>query len=115
MRAGQLEHRFRFERRERLAVPGDAHGVIEGGWQAQLAQVPARLAPLRRGEEVMGSRLQGVQPFILTVRRTSGTDKIDTDWRCVNERDGVIYNIRTVEKPSRASIDMLIDAGGVSG
>jgi hypothetical protein len=115
MRAGQLEHRFRFERRERLAVPGDAHGVTEGGWQVQIAQVPARLVPLRRGEEVLGSRLQGVQPYILTIRSYSATRLIETDWRAVDERTGIAYNIRTVEKPARDHIDLLIDSGGASG
>lgn len=109
MKAGELSERFSFEKRETLA--GDDYGVAEGEWIEQFTCWTKKV-PLRRGESVMASRLSGVQPFILTIRASSQSRLIQTDWRAKDTRTGDFYNIRTVEPSAdRASIDLLIDGG----
>lgn len=115
LKAGELRERFEFQERERLADPGDEHGVAEGDWKHRF-QCYARLIPLRRGETVLAARLQGVQPHVLTIRAHAQARAVRTDWRCVDMRTQVSYNIRTVEaSPDNASIDMLIEAGPADG
>lgn len=72
----------------------DEHGGYE--------QVPttftarAHFRYLRGGEAVQAARLQGKQPVVVTVRRSSQTLKITTDARMRDARTGDIYNIRAI-------------------
>lgn len=113
MRAGEQTALFSFEKREPL--PGDAYGVSEGSWIEQF-RCSVKMVPLRRGEAVIASRLSGIQPYVLTIRSFIESRKVKTDWRACDVRTGITYNIRTVEpSPDRASIDLLVDAGGADG
>jgi head-tail adaptor len=115
MKAGELRERFEFQEREKLPIPGDDHGVTEGGWVHRF-ECRAKIMPLRRGETVTASRIAGVQPYILTIRMQNAAKAVKTDWHCINKRTGEAFNIRTVEHdPKNASIDMLIEGGVVSG
>lgn len=112
--AGHLTERMTFQKRADLSSaspPGDGYGNVEGGWTDQFT-IAARRVYLRGGEDVLASRLEGRQPVILTVRRSSDTETITTDWRATDARSGTIYNIRSVQlTEDRAWIDMLCESG----
>lgn len=115
MRAGELRARVEFQAREALAVPGDEHGTAVGEWRHQFA-TRAKMVPLRRGEAVIAGRLQGVQPYILTIRAGAAPATLSTDWRVIDKSTGQAFNIRTIERdPKGASIDLLIEAGPTDG
>jgi hypothetical protein len=72
----------------------------------------ARRQFVRGGEDVMAARLEGRQPVVLTVRKSTDTDDITTDWRATDARTGAVYNIRTVQpSEDRAWIDLLCESG----
>lgn len=56
----------------------------------------AHIRYLRGGEAVQASRLEGKQPVVVTVRRSSKTLQITPDSKMKNARTGVKYNIRAV-------------------
>lgn len=113
VRAGQLRERFAFDARQ--VVGDDGYGNTLGGW-AQVFSCAASVVPLRRGEAVQASRLSGVQPYVLTVRRSSASLQVTTAWRARDVRTGKVYNIRTVEPSSdKVSISMLVEEGVADG
>ncbi|WP_371346228.1 phage head closure protein [Ancylobacter sp. IITR112] len=81
--AGRLRERVHFQSR---TVVDDGYGNTRGAWVTRFT-VAAGLRPLRGGEQVMASRLQGVQPYVLTVRQSSQTREVASDWRVVDARD----------------------------
>lgn len=83
--AGQLNRRLTFQAREVLPG-GDGAGNFEAGWVDQFT-VSARVKPTFGGETVIASRLTGIQPVTITVRRSSDTQRIAADWRAVDARD----------------------------
>lgn len=90
MSAGELRERIAFDRR---AIVSDGYGNEQGDWQEQFV-VHARIRPLRGGEQVMASRLQGVQPVIIKVRVSSWTRQIEPDWRARDVRTNVVYALK---------------------
>lgn len=80
--AGRLRERVHFQSRD---VIDDGYGNTRGEWVTRFT-VAAGLKPLRGGEQVMASRLQGVQPYVLTVRQSSQTAQVASDWRVVDAR-----------------------------
>lgn len=82
-------------RRERISLQRralDQNGDPLGPWVEQ-AQCAAELRNLRGGEQVMGQRLQGVQPVLLTVLASQVSRLADNGWRAVNTRSRQIYDI----------------------
>lgn len=68
-----------------------------GAWEVMFS-VDALMHPLRGTEAVMAARLDGVQPFIVTVRRSPQTKVITTDWRFVYTRDPLrLFNISAIQ------------------
>jgi head-tail adaptor len=114
MTAGLLSERFEFAKRTDTSTnspPGDGYGNFEGAFVTQFTSW-ARRRFLRGGEDVMAARLQGRQPVILTIRRSSQADLVTTDWRATDARSGTVYNIRSVEfTEDRMWIDLLVEAG----
>jgi len=101
-----LRHRVHFQQRT-----NDGDGPFE-----TVFTVAAGFKPLRGGEDVMASRLSGVQPYIITVRQSSQTRavKVDTDWRMVDARDvSREFNIRAISDPDdlREWFDILVQDG----
>lgn len=86
--AGKRSERPRFQQRG-VDANGDRLGDWEPGF-ARWSQVLVRT----RGEAVLQSRLQGVQPVEVTVVADSETVEITTAWRMVWKT--VPYNIRAV-------------------
>lgn len=112
--AGELRERVRFERRRENG--DDGYGNVQYEWQRIAGPMTARIKPARGGEQVLADRLSGVEVFEIIVRwfsKTRITDPgypplpkgtieggpLDPGDRCVNERSGAIYNIRSITNP----------------
>lgn len=110
MPAGELRERVAFERR---AVADDGFGNETAGEFGEAFRVAARIKPARGGETVQAARLAGRQPVVVTVRCSSDTRRVTTDWRVRDVRAGVIYNIRSIVNPDErgAYFDMECEAG----
>lgn len=109
--AGALRERLRFERR---AIVDDGYGNEVSGDFEPMFTVAASLTPLRGGEDVMASRLGGVQPYVARVRQSSLTRQVSTDWRAVDARKpDREFNIRTITDLDgrRAWFDMIVTEG----
>lgn len=89
--AGQMKARLIFQTR---ASSSDSYGNHEGSWVDQFT-VAARVQPLRGGEEVIASRLSGVQPVLIIVRRSTDTRQILAAWRAVDANTGEVYALRS--------------------
>lgn len=105
---------------ENDSPPTDGYGNVEEGWVDQFT-VHAEIIPLKGGgggevtasEEVLASRLAGVQPVVIIVRYSDQTKLIKTDWKATNARSGVIYNIRTTVNMDQKKqfLDILASTG----
>lgn len=109
MTAGNLRARLSFQAREEV---DDGYGnTVSGDFKEQF-QDHAEMKALKGGEAVIASRLQGKQPFLISVRSHTNTRRITTDWRAVNARSGAVYAITTaVERPKGDYIDMTVIEG----
>lgn len=112
MRAGRLRHLVRFERKAL-----DGAGIRTGAWEPALeGPVPADIVFLRAGETVVGQRLEGKRPAIITIRGCELTRQIDNAWRCVDARVGTTFNIQGVTPSTRGDqLDIVAVAGGAHG
>lgn len=88
--AGSLHHRLRFES---PSPTDDGAGNYTDGWTLEFEQ-SCGLKNLKGGEAVLADRLSGRQPVVITVRRSTRTRAIAPDWRAVDVRTGVIYQIK---------------------
>ena len=77
-RAGDLKDKITFQQR---AI--DDNDDKNGPW-ANIVTVSAQIQPLKGGEGVMASRLQGKQPFIIYVRASYNTRRIDNTFQAVD-------------------------------
>lgn len=112
-RAGQLRHRVAFDKR--TAVNPDAPldlGNTQDGFVEQFV-VAAKVEARFGGETVMAERLQGNQPWTITVRQSSQTREIAPDWRARDARDGTIWAIRSIVDPddTREVFEILVQSG----
>lgn len=106
--AGSLRELFAFDKREFVL---DMYGNQTGAFAEQFRDAAARLA-LKGGEGVQASRLEGRQPFNVTVRYSALTASVTTDWRCRDTRTGQNYAIVThVPRARRDYIDMIVSEG----
>lgn len=104
--AGLLRERVAFEQ---IAQSDSSYGTIAGDWTERF-QARARIRPLLGSEPVLAQRLQGIQPFVITVRSSSDTRDITNTWRARNARTGMIYSIRAVTPDEhRKYIDILAE------
>lgn len=80
--------------RERLHL--QARGAGDDGYGNQIPgvgdfetrfTVSGHLHPLRGSETVVASRLEGRQPYILTVRMTGATKQVNEAWQIVDAKD----------------------------
>ena len=94
-----------------------------GNEHSEFSEVPvftcaANIKPRLGGEDVLASRLTGVNLVNITVRRSLQTAAVDTAWRIVDERSGAIYNVRSVIDPWEHTADhdrfveLLCEKGG---
>lgn len=114
--AGQLRDKVHCQKRG--PVVDELGNEVPGGsaWTTQFT-VRAGFRPRNGGESVIAGRLQGVQPYIVTVRQSSQTRQITTDWRLVDARDDKrVFAVRTVADPDgkRAWLEMLVEHGAAA-
>lgn len=109
MPAGPLFHRVECQVRANV---DDVYGnEASGEFETQFA-VSAAYKHLRGGEDVLAGRLEGIHPVIVTVRASSQTRQITTDWRLIDARDNTIWAINDVtHNTDRAFIDLLCRRG----
>lgn len=110
--AGSLSERIGFE----AEVEGDdGYGGVIIGWQEVFIE-PARREPRVGSEPVIASRLQGIQPFTMTVRSNERTRTITPAWRARNKRSGVVYAIKSVVNIDERNqwIELLVVQGEAS-
>ena len=104
--AGLLHERIAFD--EVVETQGEGGGTVSG-FQERFV-VWARRRYLRGGEGVQAARLEGKQPLILTIRRSSQSQRITSEWRARDVRSGVVYEIRSVEPTEdRRDFDLLCE------
>lgn len=93
--AGSLSERVIFQKRaDAPAQEPDYGNPVVGPWADQFAE-PCRLMPKLGSEPVLAQRLVKRQPYVMTVRSSTRTRGIGVDWRAVNARTGVVYNLTT--------------------
>lgn len=116
MIAGKLRERLSFEKRADLAEPGTGSGTVRGQWVSQFQPFSAAILYMRGGEDVLASRLSGIQPAIITVRSTSETRRIDASWRARDLKTGAIFNIKAPNPTAdRKFIEFLAETGVAVG
>ncbi len=110
--AGSLSERICFE----TEVEGDdGYGGVVVGFAEQFVE-PARLEPRFGSEPVIASRLQGLQPYTMTVRSNERTRAITPAWRARNKRSGVVYAIKAAVNIDERNqwIELLVVQGEAS-
>ena len=112
-RAGDLRERVAFEKR---ATADDGYGnPVSGDWVEQF-RAAAKIKPARGGESIQAARLAGKQPVLITVRSSSNTRTVKTEWRVRDVRKDVVYNIRSIANSDERDVflDMECEAGVVT-
>lgn len=113
MQMGKLRDRVTF------ALPGsvtDDYGNVESGFVDQFT-VAANILYVKGGEQVMAARLDGKQPVVITIRSSTESAQIKTDWRAVDARDPTrIFNVRSIQPSDRKDFtELLCEIGGANG
>lgn len=91
-RMGALRERMEFQERQSAddgwgnPVPG------AGSWVTQFT-ADAAFRPLRGSEQVMADRLNGVQPYIVTIRSHAASKKITAGWRLKDVRSSRVFAV----------------------
>ncbi len=111
-----MRERLHFQRRG-VGDDGLGHQVPSGPF-ATVFTVSAAMRPLQGTEAVMASRLQGRQPYVVTVRKSSQTAPVTAAWRLVDARnaDRVFAIAAPPADPDgrNAWLEILVTEGGVS-
>lgn len=88
--AGQLRERLHFQAR---GTSNDGFGNTHSGDFQTVFSASGNLRPLRGNESVMAARLEGRQPFVLTVRQSAAARQVNEAWQVVDARDGRVFAI----------------------
>lgn len=106
--AGALRFLFAFDKRVGV---DDGYGNTTGDF-SEVFRSAAGIVGLKGGEAVQASRLEGRQPYLLTIRYSAAAAQITTDWRCRDIRGGKTYAVTThVPRPRKDYIDMIVVEG----
>lgn len=106
--AGDLIHKVAFYQRVETK---DGAGNTVGDWQEEF-RCRAAFTHMRGGEAVMAGRLQGRHTIIITVRASSLTRRVATDWQARDARTETAYNIRDITpSDDRQWLDFLCESG----
>ena len=119
--AGNLSKWVAFDQR---ISADDGHGNKQDGF-AEVFQCHAGFEPMRGGEAIIASRLEGVQPIAVHLRASPNTLKIRPDWRMRDLRDGTwsnppdnsewdgpLYAVKSaLRTPDRKYIDLIVTSG----
>jgi SPP1 family predicted phage head-tail adaptor len=108
IKAGDLYYRVHCQKR---VERDDGYGNTVAEFATQFT-VRAAYRHLRGGETVMASRLENKHPVLITVRASSETRQINSDWRLVDARDDTAWAIRDVTaETDRQFITFLSERG----
>jgi head-tail adaptor len=108
IKAGDLYYRVHCQKR---VESDDGYGNTVAEFATQ-STVRAAYRHLRGGETVMASRLENRHPVLITVRSSSPTRQINSDWRLVDARDDTAWAIRDVTaETDRQFITFLCERG----
>lgn len=93
-RSGALRDRFAFQKRA-TGSDGWGNNTIPVGAFTSMFSLDCNLTPRNGGESVIADRLQGTQPFIVTIRWSVEAVKISNSWRMVEDpnRGNRVLNI----------------------
>jgi head-tail adaptor len=111
--AGAARMKIFFQRR---VEKEDEYGNTVEGFQTIFTDA-AEFIPLRGGEAIMGSRLSGIQPYIVRVRSSIASRAVGADWQIVDARSGVVYAITappTNQDQKNAWLDIMVTQGRAS-
>lgn len=111
--AGMLRHRLNFQ--SKGALNDELGNPVPGGsaWTTRFS-VRAGMVPKIGGEAVIAGRLQGRQPYIVTVRSSGQTRQIKPDWRAVDANDTTrVFAVRSLADPDgkRQWLEILVEEG----
>lgn len=110
--SGDLFYKVAFDKR---VETDDGFGNTVAGWQEQF-QCRAAYRHLRGGEAVIASRLQGKHIQVITVRASSASRAVTTEYRVRDVRTGSTSNIRDLTPHlDRQFIDFLVERGVANG
>jgi len=107
MPAGDLRYRIGFYQRGAVGAPGspDTDYGMNGAYPGTATFITAaNVEPKLGGEAVLAGRLTGKNFSNITVRQSSETNVVNTDWICKNEETGEVYNIRSVIDPHQGNV-----------
>lgn len=106
---GDLREKIIFQQR---SYQSDGYGNQQGDFY-DMFTVAADITPARGAETIQAARLAGKEPVVITVRYSSQTSQIRTEWRAYDERSGKYYNIRSIVNPDKRKqyLELECDAG----
>jgi len=108
IKAGDLKYRVHCQKR---VGRDDGMGNTVAEFATEFT-VRAAYHHLRGGETVMASRLENRHPVLITVRVSSQTRQINSDWRLVDARDDTELAVRDVTaETDRQFITFLCESG----
>lgn len=87
-----------------------------GAWTTQFCE-RAGLRPRIGGETALAGRLQGIQPYIVTIRQSSRSRQITPGWRLVDARNSSrIFNVRSIVDPDGRGqwLELLVEEGAAT-
>jgi hypothetical protein len=85
-------------------VPPPDYGQSEGEWPlVPTFQCSAMIAPKLGGEKILGARLTGVNAVNITIRQSTQSRSVTTDWKVVDPRLNVTYAIRSKIDPDQGT------------
>ena len=114
--SGDLRHLVAFDKREEINPDyTDDFGNTESVFMEQFAASASIRAKLG-GETVVAARLTGQNTVNITVRQSTRTRAIGTDWQARDVREGITYAISSIIDPddSGAWLEILAQTGTAS-
>lgn len=108
-----LYEKFEFFRRGEI---DDGYGNVRGDWISTLV-TKAQISFRGGSEEVLASRLSGVQPAFLSIRNSLSAREIDTSFMCQNVRTLEKFAIKacTVDPVNRQFLKITVTSGIAEG
>jgi len=114
--AGAMRESIRFERRG-STPDGFGNSDASGDWAPLCGPFSAQLLPILGREEIVVGRLNGVQPYNLTVPFCAATAGVTAADRAVNARTQTPYDITAIDNPDmrKMQLTMLVKSGSAEG
>lgn len=106
MPSGDLRYRVGFYQRTALSNSPPDYGNTQDDFPGTANFVVwANIAPRLGGEDVLAARLTGTNIVNITVRQSTNTATVTSDWKAKDENSGEVYNIRSVIDPGGGTVN----------